>query len=177
MSISKQETLSNQISSDTKKQIDNWLKKFPSNQKKSAALYALRLVQEENDGWLTKELMLAVADYLDIPPIAVFEVATFYSMYNLKPVGRNQVKICTSISCMLRGSDKIIAHIRDRFGIGVGETTSDGFFTLQDAECLAACGIAPMLQINNKEYHGNITPEKMDILLKQLKEMEADDGK
>jgi NADH-quinone oxidoreductase subunit E len=165
------------ITDNAKKQIDHWLQKFPPEQQKSAVLFALRVVQEENGGWLSKELLLEVAEYLSLPPIAVFEVATFYSMYDLKPVGRNKVKVCTSISCMLRGSDKIIAHLKSRLGIAVGETTADGLFTLQEAQCLAACGVAPIIQINDREYHGNITPEKIDIILDQLQAAETSDGK
>jgi NADH-quinone oxidoreductase subunit E len=165
------------LSDSAKDQIDRWLQKYPPDQKKSAVLFALRIVQEENGGWLTTELLKAVADYLNIPHIAAYEVATFYSMYDLQPVGRNKIKICTSISCMLRGSNKIIAHLRDRLGIHIGQTTSDGLFTLKAAECLAACGNAPVLQINDRDYFEDVTPEKIDLILDKMQEREAADGK
>jgi NADH-quinone oxidoreductase subunit E len=165
------------LSKRVREQIDEWLKKFPAQQKKSAVLYALRVVQEENEGWLTTDLMNAVAEYLAIPPISVYEVATFYSMYDLKPVGRHKIKVCTSISCMLRGSDKIILHLRNRFGIDVGNTTPDGLFTLKEAECLAACGNAPVLQIDDRDYFENITPEKIDVILDGIRNRENDGGK
>lgn len=165
------------LSEATRAKIDEWLKKYPADQKRSGVLYALRIVQEENGGWLTTELMNAVADYLSIPRIAAYEVATFYSMYDLKPVGKVKVKVCTSISCMLRGSDKLISHLRDRLGINIGETTPDGLFTLTGAECLAACGGAPALQIDDREYIENVTPEKIDLVLDSIQEQEAANAK
>ena len=165
------------LSNSVRNLIDRWLEKFPLDQKKSAILYALRVAQEENGGWLTTELVDAVADYLNIPHVAAYEVATFYSMYDLQPVGRNKIKICTSISCMLRGSDKLVAHLHSRLGINVGQTTSDGLFTLKEAECLAACGNAPVLQINDQDYFENITPEKIDIILDKIRQQETADGK
>lgn len=165
------------LSDSAKDQIDRWLEKYPPEQKKSAVLYALRVVQEENGGWLTTELIDAVADYLNIPHIAAYEVATFYSMYDLQPVGRNKIKICTSISCMLRGSDKLIAHLHNRLGISVGQTTPDGLLTLKEAECLAACGNAPVLQINDRDYFVDITPEKIDVILDKITQQETADGK
>lgn len=164
------------LSDSIKEQIDRWLKKYPPDQKRSAVLYALRIVQEQNHGWLTRELMDAVAAYLDIPNIAVYEVATFYSMYDLKPVGKVKVKVCNSISCMLRGSDRIVAHLKDRLGIKMGETTPDCLFTLQEAECLAACGNAPVIQINDGEYIEDVTPEKIDIVLDRIQERERSHG-
>lgn len=158
-----------------KEQIDHWLQRYPIEQKRSGLLYALRIVQEENGGWLTTELMNAVADYLRIPHVAAYEVATFYSMYDLQPVGKNKIKVCNSISCMLRGSDKIIAHIRHRLGIDMGQTTSDGLFTLKETECLAACGNAPVLQINDRSYYEDITPEKIDLILDKVREEDDDD--
>lgn len=175
--MTESETITSLLSDKTKDQIDHWLKRYPANQKRSGVLYALRLVQEENAGWLTIDHMDAVAEYLNIPPIAVYEVATFYSMYDLSPVGRNKVKVCTSISCMLRGSDRIIAHIRDRLGINMDETTPDGLFTLREVECLAACGNAPALQINDREYFENITPEKIDLILDEIQNQENVDGR
>lgn len=156
------------IKEETRKEIDRWLTKFPVDRKKSGVLYALRLVQQDNQGWLTVELMDAVADYLDLPKIAVYEVATFYSMYNLKPVGKNRLAVCTSISCMLCGADKIVEHLQKKFNVPMGEPTADGLFTLQEAECLAACGKAPVMLINSKEYRGNLTIEKVDEILGEL---------
>ncbi len=164
------------LSAATRDQIDQWLKKYPANQKRSAVLYALRIVQAENGGWLTEELMEAVANYLELSTIAVFEVATFYSMYDLKPVGRNKIKICTSISCMLRGSDKLISHLQTKLGISVGETTPDKMFTLQEVECLAACGGAPAIMINDEMYYENLTSQKLDVILDTIKEAETANG-
>lgn len=164
--------MTNLLSDTARSQIDRWLEKFPSDKKRSAVLYALRVVQEENGGWLTNELMVAVADYLGIPHIAVFEVGTFYSMFDLHPVGRNKIKVCTSISCMLRGSDKIISHLRDRLGVNLDETTPDGIFTLKATECLAACGNAPVIQINDREYYEDVTPEKIDLVIDEIRERE-----
>src|SRR5262249_37849029 len=131
------------LSENSRKQIDEWLKKFPPNQKQSAVLAALHIVQEENQGWLSEELMDAVAVYLDMPPIAVYEVATFYSMFECKPVGRHKINLCNSISCMLCGSEKIAEHLKNRLGIDFGQSTSDGKFMLKEVECLAACTKAP----------------------------------
>ncbi len=148
-----------------RKQIDEWLKKYPPEHKRSAVLMALRLVQEQNGGWLTEELMNAVADYLQLPNIAVYEVATFYSMYDLQPVGRHKIKVCTTLPCMLCGSENIIEHLEKRLGIKMGETTADGRYTLYPVECLAACIKAPVMQIDDREYHEQLTPEKVDEIL------------
>lgn len=156
------------ISEDTKRAIDLWLQKFPAEQKRSGVLYALRLVQQDNNGWLTEELMDAVANYLNLPKIAVYEVATFYSMYDLKPVGKNKIAVCTSISCYLCGADKIIEHLQKKFKVPLGEPTADGMFTLKEAECLAACDRAPVMIVNDKDYRGNLTIEKIEELLKEL---------
>lgn len=155
------------LSSEVLAEIDTWVAKYPAEQKQSAVMAALRIVQDANGGWLTTELMDAIADYLDMPKIAVYEVASFYSMYELKPVGKNKICVCTNISCMLCGSDKVVDHLHDRLGIGLGETTSDGKFTLKEVECLGACGGAPMLQIGHN-YYENLTPEKIDEILDGL---------
>lgn len=165
------------ISAKTRHEIDKWLTKYPAEQKRSALLIALRLVQEENNNWLTTELMDAVADYLSLPKIAVYEVATFYKMYNLAPVGRYKIAVCNNISCMLRGSEKIIEHLEHRLNIKHGETTADGLFTLKETECLAACVRAPVLQINDKEYHENLTAADVDKLLEKLKRSETNHAK
>ena len=161
------ERKSDLISAESKAEIDKWVAKYPLDQKQSAVMAALRIVQEANGGWLTTELMDAVADYLDMMPMAVYEVATFYSMYELSPVGRHKICVCTNISCMLCGSDDVVAHLRKRLGIGLGETTEDGRITLKEVECLGACVDAPMCQID-REYHIKLTPEKIDAILDQL---------
>jgi len=155
------------LADDLRAAIDREAAKFPPEQKRSVVLAALRMVQDRHQGWLSKELMDAVADYLDLPPIAVYEVATFYTMYDLKPVGRHKIYVCTNISCMLQGSGEIARHFKQRLGIGFGETTPDGRFTLKEAECLAACGGAPMCQIGTN-YHENLTPESVDAILASL---------
>jgi NADH-quinone oxidoreductase subunit E len=128
---------------------------------------ALRIVQDQNGGYLTSDLIDAVAEYLDMPSIAVYEVASFYSMYELEPVGRHKICLCTNVSCMLCGSDDILAYLQKKLGIGFGETTQDGRFTLKEVECLGACGGAPMMQIHNK-YYENLTPERIDEILAVL---------
>lgn len=153
-----------ELSAAVRAEIDAWVSKYPSDQKQSAVLRALTVVQEENGGWLSEPLMEAVAKYLDMPAIAVFEVATFYSMYNTKPVGKYQIEICTNISCKLCGSSAIVEHLEKRLGIKLGETTKDGLFTLRAVECLAACTNAPMLRLG-KDYYENLTPEKIDQIL------------
>ncbi|RKZ39134.1 MAG: NADH-quinone oxidoreductase subunit NuoE [Gammaproteobacteria bacterium] len=155
------------LSDETRSEIDRWLVKYPSDQKQSAVMGALTVVQEANGGWLTTELMDAVADYLDMSPIAVYEVATFYSMYELKPVGQHKLCMCTNVSCMLRGSEEIVEHLEKKLDIKLGETTSDKKFTLKEVECLGACGGAPMMQIGRK-YHENLTPDTVDEILAKL---------
>ncbi len=152
------------LSAEIRAQVDREIAKYPPDRRSSAVMAALRIVQEHH-GWLSAELMGAVADYLDMPPIAVSEVATFYSMYDLKPVGRHKVCVCTNISCLLNGSDHIVAHLEQRLGVKLGETTPDGKFTLKQAECLGACVGAPMMQIG-KTYYEHLTPAKLDEILK-----------
>lgn len=138
------------LSHQSKTAIDKWLTKFPKDQRQSAVLYALKVVQEENSGYLTEPLMDSVAAYLGMPKIAVYEVATFYSMFELKPVGKHKICVCTNISCMLCGGDEIAGHLKKRLGIDFFETTQDGKFTLKPVECLAACGAAPVMQIGGR---------------------------
>lgn len=157
------------ISETVKKEIDRWLKKFPSEQKQSGILYALRLMQEQNGGWLTEPLLDAVAEYLALPKIAVYEVATFYSMYDLKPVGKHKIGVCTSISCMLRGSKEILDHLQKRFDVPLGEPTKDGLFTLKEVECLACCVRAPAMIVDDKKFYGDLTIEKVDEILDETK--------
>lgn len=147
------------------KEIDHWIAKYPADEKQSAVMSALMTVQEQN-GHLTPESMDAVAEYLDMPAIAVYEVASFYSMYQLKPVGRHSINVCTSISCLLRDSDAVVSHLEKKLDIKLGETTQDGRFTLRSVECLGACVNAPMMQVN-KEYHESLTAEKIDAVLEQ----------
>jgi NADH-quinone oxidoreductase subunit E len=156
------------ISDAARAEIDRWIAKYPAGERQSAVMAALRIVQDQNGGWLTNDLMDAVAEYLDMPPIAVYEVATFYSMYELEPVGRHKICVCTNISCLLCGSDDVVAHLQRKLGIKLGETTADRRFTLKEVECLGACCGAPMLQIGNT-YYEHLTPAKIDAILEKLK--------
>ena len=149
------------------REIDRWAQKYPPERKRSAIIPALLLAQDANDGWLPKPVIEAVADYLEIPHIEAYEVATFYSMYELKPVGKHKISVCTNISCMLSGSERIVEHLKKKLDIGFGETTPDGKFTLKEVECLAACARAPMFQIG-RHYHEDLTPEKVDAILAEL---------
>lgn len=158
---------SNLIFESSRVEIDQWIVKYPKDQKQSAIMAALRIVQDQNGGWLTNELITAVAEYLEMPVIAAFEVATFYSMYELQPVGKYKICVCTNISCMLCGSDQIVQYLRDKLNIGFGEITEDGKFSLKEVECLGACGNAPMFQIG-PEYYEDLTPEKVDQILDNL---------
>ena len=157
-----------EISAENKKEIDHWLSKYPADQRRSAVVASLLLVQKQNDGYLSDEAMNAVADYLRIPRVEAYEVATFYDMYNLKPVGKHKIALCTNISCMLRGSDDLLAYLKERLNIGPGETSADKQFTLHEVECLAACGGAPMCQINDQNYYENLTREKLGKIIDEL---------
>ena len=159
------------INEEVAKEIDRWLAKYPSDQKRSAVVPTLLFVQKQNGGWLSEAAMNTVADYLELPRVWVYEVATFYDMYNLKPIGKHKIGICQNVSCFLRGSDGIAACIKNRLGIDFNETTPDGLFTLKSVECMAACGGAPMCQIDDHEYHENLTQEKMLAIIDEL-EME-----
>ncbi len=147
-------------------QIKREIAKYPPDQKQSAVMAALRIAQDEH-GWLSVPLMDYVAELLGMRPIAVYEVATFYSMYDLKPVGKHKISLCTNVSCMLCGSDTLVNHLQKRLGIKLGETTPDGKVTLKEVECLGACGGAPMFQIG-KNYYENLTPQKIDEILASL---------
>ena len=155
------------LTDDLRAAIDRWIAKYPPDQKQAAVMGALNIVQAQNGGWLTTDHMDAVAEYLEMPPIAVYEVATFYTMYDLKPVGRHKIYVCTNISCMLCGSGVIVEHLEKKLGIKLGETTADGKFTVKEAECLAACGGAPMFMLDD-DYYENLTPEKVDRILAKL---------
>jgi NADH-quinone oxidoreductase subunit E len=156
------------LSAHAREEIDALISRYPADRKKSALLGALNVVQHDNQGYLTTELMDAVADYLELAKIEVYEVASFYSMYELKPVARNNVAICTNISCMLMGAESIVEHVENKLGIKLGESTSDGRIYLKiEEECLAACAGGPMMQVNHK-YYVNLTPEKVDEILDGL---------
>jgi NADH-quinone oxidoreductase subunit E len=164
---SKVQSKLNLINDASRAEIDRWIAKYPPEQRQSAVMAALRIVQDQNGGWLTNELMDAVAEYLGMPAISVYEVATFYSMYELEPVGRHKICVCTNISCMLCGSDQIVSHLENKLGIKLGETTPDKRYTLKEVECLGACCGAPMFQIGNS-YYEDLTPEKVDEILAKL---------
>ena len=155
------------ITAESKADIDNWVAKYPADKKESAVMAALRIVQDQNGGYLTNELIDAIAEYLEMPAIAVYEVATFYSMYERDTVGKHKICICTNISSMLCGSDEVVSHLENKLGIKLGETTADGKFTLKEVECLGACVNAPMLQLG-REYHEKLTPEKLNKLIDSL---------
>jgi len=156
------------LSDHVVQEIDRWRARFPDDRQRSAVIGALHAVQHENAGYLTAELMNEVAEYLDLPSIHVYEVATFYSMFQTKPVGRHNVAICTNVSCMLRGANDIVDHVESKLGIKIGDSTADGrIFLKKEEECLAACCGAPMMMVNHK-YYGNLTPEKVDEILDGL---------
>ena len=156
------------LSDHVRQEIDHWRERFPEDRQRSAVIGALHAVQHENDGYLTAELMNEVAEYLDLPTIQVYEVAAFYSMFQTKPVGRNNVAICTNISCMLRGADDIVAHVEKKLGIKLGESSEDGrIYLKKEEECLAACCGAPMMMVNH-EYFENLTRDRIDEILDGL---------
>ncbi|HQR51352.1 MAG TPA: NADH-quinone oxidoreductase subunit NuoE [Methylophilaceae bacterium] len=156
------------LSQESLARIDKELSKYPADRRQSAVMSALRIAQDEL-GWLSKDTIAFIADYLGIPAIAALEVATFYNMYDLEPVGKYKITVCTNISCMLRESDKIVGHLEHRLGIGFNETTPDGKFTLKEGECMGCCGGAPLFHINNKQMCEHLTPEKVDEILEGLK--------
>ncbi|NND90763.1 MAG: NAD(P)H-dependent oxidoreductase subunit E [Granulosicoccus sp.] len=156
------------LSAHSIEEIEEWMSRFPDDQKQSAVLAALSIAQHQNQGWLSTELMDAVAAKLQMPPIAVYEVASFYSMFETRPVGRHCVAICTNISCMLMGSDTIVEHVQNKYGIRLGESTDDGRIYLKvEEECLAACCGGPMMQVDHV-YHTRLTPAKVDEILDSL---------
>jgi NADH-quinone oxidoreductase subunit E len=156
------------LSTHVREEIERWKARFPEDRQRSAVIGALHAVQHENDGYLTAELMNDVADYLSLPTIQVYEVATFYSMFQTKPVGRHNVAICTNVACMLRGADDIVDHVEKKLGIKTGESTEDGrIYLKREEECLAACCGAPMMMVDHK-YHENLSKEKVDELLDGL---------
>ncbi len=152
------------LSSQAIEKIEYELTKYPADQRQAAVMSALRIVQSEK-GWLSKESISDVAQYLGMPEIAAMEVATFYNMYDLTPVGDYKITVCTNISCMLRGSDEIVSHLKAKLGIGFNEITYDGKFCLKEGECMGCCGGAPLMHINNTQMHEFLTPEKVDEIL------------
>ncbi len=148
--------------------IDYELTKYPADQRQAAVMSALRIVQTER-GWLSKESISEVAQYLSMPEIATLEVASFYNMYDLSPVGKYKITVCTNISCMLRDSDEIVSHLQTKLGVGFNEVTADGKFCLKEGECMGACGGAPLMTVNNHAMHEFLTPEKVDEILEALK--------
>ncbi len=158
------------LSDETRKAIDYWLTKFPEGPegRRSAIIQSLVAAQHQNGGWLSPDLMDAVADYLDVPPVWTYEVASFYSMLETQKVGRHSISICTNISCMLCGADKVVEHVENKLGIKMGQTTEDGRIFLKiEEECVAACVGAPMMIVDG-HYHENLTPEKIDQILDEL---------
>jgi NADH-quinone oxidoreductase subunit E len=158
-----------ELTASLRAEIDRWVAKFPPDRRRSAVISALHAAQHENDGFLTTQLMDAVAAYLGIPPMQVYEVATFYSMFETHPVGRHHVSVCTNISCMLRGALDMVAYVEAKLGIKTGESTPDGrIFLKREEECLAACVGAPMMMVDHV-FHESLNPEKIDRILDELK--------
>lgn len=156
------------LTEHVREEIESWKRRFPKDREQSAVIAALHAAQHENGGYLTIEIMDAVAVYLDLPRIHVYEVASFYSMFETEPVGRHNVAICTNISCMLRGAEKIVQHAEQRLGVGLGESTADGrIYLKREEECLAACCGAPMMMVNHRFYE-NLTTELLDEILDGL---------
>ena len=160
--------MSDTLSDHVREEIDRWKSRFPEGRQRSAVLSALHAVQHENHGYLTAEQMNAVADYLELPTIQVYEVATFYSMFQTTEVGRNEVAICTNVSCMLRGADDIVSHVEKKLGIKLGQSTDDGrIYLKKEEECLAACCGAPMMMVDHK-YYENLNKDSVDEILDEL---------
>ena len=156
------------LSAESLKKIDREVAKYPADQKQSAVMSALIIAQDEK-GWLSTETMDFVAGYLQMAPVAVYEVATFYNMYNLQPTGKYKLTICTCLPCGLQGSLDAADHLKSKLGIDFNETSADGRFTLKEGECMGACAMAPVVLVNNKKMHDYMSKEKIDALLKELK--------
>jgi NADH-quinone oxidoreductase subunit E len=155
------------LSENARKQIDRAVTKYPPEQKQSAVMAALAIVQDER-GWLSTESMDEVAHYLGMPPVAVYEVASFYAMFNIRPVGRFKLTICTNLPCALQGASDAAEHLKRRIGVGFNETTADGVFTLKEGECFGACGDAPVVLVNNKRMCVKMDPGALDDLIDDL---------
>ena len=156
------------LSAESLKKIDREIAKYPADQKQSACMSALRIAQDEK-GWLAPETMDFVAGYLGMPPMAVYEVASFYAMYNLQPVGKNKLTVCTNLPCALNGGARAAEYLKGKLGIDFNETTSDGQFTLKEGECMGACGDAPVMLVNNRRMCCKMSDDKLDRLLGELK--------
>jgi NADH-quinone oxidoreductase subunit E len=168
LSAANETPVTSALSAEVRAEIDRWVAKFPPDRRRSAVIAALHAVQHES-GHLTREGMDAVAAYLRLPPIQVYEVASFYSMFETQPVGRHHISVCTNISCMLCGGEELLAHIERRLGIKIGESTPDGrFYLKREEECLAACNGAPMMMVDHV-YYENLTPEAVDRVLEEHK--------
>ena len=156
------------LSPDALARIDGAIAKYPPDQRQSAVMAALTIAQDEK-GWLSVETMDFVAQYLNMPPIAVYEVASFYTMYDVKPVGKYKITICTNLPCALQGANVAAEHLKKKLGVSFNETSADGMYTLREGECFGACGDAPVLLVNNKRMCCAMTPERLDVLLAELK--------
>ncbi|PXV83450.1 NADH-quinone oxidoreductase subunit NuoE [Nitrosomonas eutropha] len=156
------------LSMEALKKIDREIAKYPTDKKQSAVMSALAIAQDEK-GWLATETMDFIANYLEMPAIAVYEVATFYNMYNLKPIGKYKLTVCTNLPCALSGSNQTVDYLKKKLDIGFNETTVDGLFTLKEGECMGACGDAPVLLVNNKRMCSFMTEDQIDKLLEELK--------
>jgi len=156
------------LSVSSRQKIEREIAKYPADQKQSAVMMALIVAQDEN-GWLSTETMDEVAGVLGMAPVAVYEVATFYGMYNLQPTGKYKLTVCTCLPCGLQGSLEAADHLKARLGIDFGETTADGRFTLKEGECMGACAMAPVVLVNNKKMHDAMSKEKLDALIRELK--------
>jgi NADH-quinone oxidoreductase subunit E len=165
MAVNEKKILAQFMPADCMKDIDSWIAKYPADQRQSAVMSTLRIVQERHK-YLTSELMDAVADYLNMPAIAVYEVASFYTMYEHEVPGRHIVNVCTNISCKLKDADAVMHHLQKKWGIQCNETTEDGRFTLRAVECLGACVNAPVVQVN-KDYHENVSTKTIEAVLEQ----------
>ena len=160
--------MSYELSTHIREEIEQWKARFPKDRQRSAVISALHAVQHENKGFVTAEQMNAIAAYLDLPTMQVYEVATFYSMFQTKEVGRNEVALCTNVACMLRGADDLVDHVEDKLGVKLGDSTDDGrVFLKREEECIAACCGAPAMMVNHK-YYENLTPEMVDEILDGL---------
>ncbi|MES2354935.1 MAG: NADH-quinone oxidoreductase subunit NuoE [Pseudomonadota bacterium] len=157
------------LSTEALKKIDREVTKYPATQKQSAVMSALAIAQDEK-GWLSTETMDFVAQYLGMPPVAVYEVATFYTMYNLKPLGKYKVTVCTNLPCALSGANEAVEHLKHKLGIDFNQTTQDGCVTLKEGECMGACGDAPVLLVNNRRMCSFMSNEKLDQLIAELKD-------
>ncbi|MGE5337253.1 MAG: NADH-quinone oxidoreductase subunit NuoE [Gemmatimonadota bacterium] len=156
------------LSAGALSKIDCEIAKYPAEHRQSAVMAALAIAQDEH-GWISKELMQEVADYLGMPAVAVYEVASFYAMYNTEPVGKFKITVCTNLPCALSGANRAAQHLRNKLGVGFNETTADGCFTLKEGECMGACGDAPVLLVNNKRMESFMSDDKLDALIDELK--------